>query len=263
MNDKPKKYYAMCSFGKDSLATILLALQHGEPLDGAIFSEVMYDHSRGISGENPKHIRWINEEAIPKLNSMGVEVIRLRGERDYLHYFHSTIQGKSRWAGYKHGYPLSGMCAINRDCKFKPIKAFLREQRKDFDIVEYVGIAIDEPIRLKRLIGGGKSFQMSLLAKYEYTEQMACELCTKFDLLSPIYDDSSRGGCWFCPNAKLTELVSFRKENPDLWREFLDLAKTPNLCSDKFNRTGLTLPEIDKKLDQIEQNKRRQLSFDF
>ena len=37
------KYVASCSGGKDSVATLLLAAQHNEPLDEAVFSEVMYD----------------------------------------------------------------------------------------------------------------------------------------------------------------------------------------------------------------------------
>lgn len=37
------KHYASCSFGKDSVATVLLALEHGEPLDGVIWCEVMFD----------------------------------------------------------------------------------------------------------------------------------------------------------------------------------------------------------------------------
>lgn len=151
--EKPKKYYAMCSFGKDSLATILLALQHGEPLDGAIFSEVMFDHSRGISGENPKHIKWINEVAIPKLEGMGVKVIRLRAERDYLWYFKNPIKS-GRFEGKYRGFPLSGMCIINSECKMKPIKDFLCSEHNDCEIIQYVGIAIDEPVRLKRLVGG-------------------------------------------------------------------------------------------------------------
>lgn len=39
-------YIASCSFGKDSIATILLALEHDEPLDRVVFSEVMFDHAR-------------------------------------------------------------------------------------------------------------------------------------------------------------------------------------------------------------------------
>ena len=45
------KHIASCSFGKDSLATILLALEHGEPLDEAVYCEVMFDKT--ISGEVP------------------------------------------------------------------------------------------------------------------------------------------------------------------------------------------------------------------
>ena len=46
--EKPKLYIASCSFGKDSIATILLALEHNEPLDRVVFAEVMFDHERGI-----------------------------------------------------------------------------------------------------------------------------------------------------------------------------------------------------------------------
>lgn len=151
--EKPKKYYAMCSFGKDSLATVLLALQHGEPLDGVIYSEVMFDNARGISGEDPKHIKWINEVGIPKLESMGVNVIRLRSERDYVQQFHKPINS-GRYAGKLSSFPIGGHCVINRDCKLRPIKDFFRELLKRYDIVKYVGIAIDEPVRLSRLGGG-------------------------------------------------------------------------------------------------------------
>ena len=47
------KYVASCSGGKDSVATLLLAAQHNEPLDEAVFSEVMFD--KDTSGEIPEH----------------------------------------------------------------------------------------------------------------------------------------------------------------------------------------------------------------
>ena len=46
------KYIASCSGGKDSVATLLLAAQHKEPLDEAVFSEVMFDQN--TSGELPE-----------------------------------------------------------------------------------------------------------------------------------------------------------------------------------------------------------------
>ena len=88
MNDKgkPKMYIASCSFGKDSLATILLALENNEPLDRVVFSEVMFDHSRNISGEIPEHIEWVYDVAIPRLEGMGVKVDVVRAKKDYLYY---------------------------------------------------------------------------------------------------------------------------------------------------------------------------------
>ena len=85
METKPSTYIASCSFGKDSIATILLALENGEPLDRVVFAEVMFDHEKGISGEIPEHIDWIYSTAIPKLEAMGVKVDVVKAEKDYVH----------------------------------------------------------------------------------------------------------------------------------------------------------------------------------
>ena len=83
----------MCSFGKDSLATILLALEHNEPLDEALFVEVMFDKERGISGEVPEHIEWVKGYAIPLLANMGVKTRILHSDRDYMYFFQNTVGG--------------------------------------------------------------------------------------------------------------------------------------------------------------------------
>lgn len=64
------RYVASCSFGKDSLATILLARKHGEPLDEAVYCEVMFDKT--ISGEVPEHRDFIYTKGIPALEKMGI-----------------------------------------------------------------------------------------------------------------------------------------------------------------------------------------------
>lgn len=91
---KPKMHIASCSFGKDSIATILLALEHNEPLDRVVFSEVMFDHERGISGEIPEHIEWVYSTAIPKLVSMGVKVDVVRAKKDYKSFFVNAVGGQ-------------------------------------------------------------------------------------------------------------------------------------------------------------------------
>lgn len=98
--DKKPIYVASCSFGKDSIATILLALENNEPLDRVVFSEVMFDHKRGISGEIPEHIEWIYSTAIPKIEAMGVKVDVVKSDRDYLYFFANTVGGGNTQAKF-------------------------------------------------------------------------------------------------------------------------------------------------------------------
>ena len=142
-------YIASCSFGKDSIATILLALENNEPLDRAVFSEVMFDHTRNISGEHPEHIEWIYKSAIPKLESLGVKVDVVRSEKDYLTLFHTVIKS-GKHVGTLRGWVMGGKCVANRDLKIQPIHRYYGQFRKQ-GIVQYVGIAIDEPRRLARM----------------------------------------------------------------------------------------------------------------
>ena len=146
------KYIASWSGGKDSTASIILAHERNEPLDLIIFSEVMFD-------------------------------------KTYIDCFrHIATKGKR--IGRKLGFPMSGKCSINRDCKMPQIRKFLKGIGEPF--TQYIGIAVDEPVRMERIVNSGN--KVSLLEKYGYTEQMAFDLCQKYDLLSPIYEFSPRGG---------------------------------------------------------------------
>jgi 3'-phosphoadenosine 5'-phosphosulfate sulfotransferase (PAPS reductase)/FAD synthetase len=253
---RPKKYVCSCSFGKDSLATLLLAIEKGEPLDAVVYTEVMYDNVRGISGEYPLHVRWIDEVAIPKLRSMGVEVIRLRSENDYVGCFNKVIvNGKHK--GKRRGFPIARMCCIQRECKLQPIKRWYKEEyfSKGYDVVSYVGIAIDEVERLGRLeeSDSPKVSKVSLLAKYGYTETMALLKCHEYGLLSPIYfNGGGRNGCWFCPNQGISDFCRLRRGFPELWNELRELDKIEGLSSDRF-KYAESLGDIDKKVDEYEQ----------
>lgn len=222
------RYLASCSFGKDSLATILLAKKHGEPLDEAVYCEVMFDKT--ISGEVPEHRDFIYTKGIPALERMGIKVTVLRGKKTYVDLFTGRItRGPKK--GMLRSFPVCGKCYVQRDCKLRPI---LRYQKTlPPDTVQYIGIAKDEQERLLRLEGR----QVSLLEKYNCTEQDAKELCRQAGLLSPIYQFTNRGGCWFCPNAKRKELRHLYDHHPDLWARMLELQAVPGKVSEKLNRT--------------------------
>ena len=183
MSEKVKLYIASCSFGKDSIANVLLALEHNEPLDRVVFSEVMFDHEKGISGELPEHIQWVREVAIPKFEAMGVKVDVVRAKEDYVSLCKRVLK-KGKNAGRMYGLQSRIPCYANSLLKTSPIKAYYKQLGDNYDVVQYVGIATDEPKRLERIDGVHK---VSLLAKYGYTEAMAMDKCREYNLVSSCY----------------------------------------------------------------------------
>ena len=161
------KYVASCSGGKDSVATLLLAAQHKEPLDEAVFSEVMFDQD--TSGEVPEHRDFIYDRLKPFCEKeLGIKFTILHADKTYDDVFHHVIT-RGPHKGEVRGFAWAGMCAVNRDCKIPPVRKY--NAALSPDTVSYVGIAEDEPTRLARLDGVTK---VSLLAKYGMTEdQMA------------------------------------------------------------------------------------------
>lgn len=187
-------YFHSWSGGKDSTASVILDHIHGLPPSTIIFSEVMFDKKRGISGELPEHIDFVMNKAKPIFESWGYKVEIVRAKKDYLDLFHHIVERSSKpeRIGKKCGFLIGGRCSGNRELKIRPIKDFYKAlDLEGTKYTQYVGIAIDEPIRLERLRGTNK---ISLLERFEYTERMAFDLCKEYALVSPIYNISRRGG---------------------------------------------------------------------
>lgn len=252
-------YSLSWSGGKDSTASIILAHEHDEPLDTIVFCEVMYDLKNNISGENPQHIKFIREKAKPLFESWGYKVDILRADRDYLDFFHRIIEKPRKHMdhkGKKFGFPCSGFCGVKRDLKLKPINQYYKEISDE--VIQYIGICADEKRRLLSL--QNQPGRISLLDKYGFTEQMAREKCEEYELLSPSYQFSDRGGCWFCPNAKLAEHREIKKLFPDVWKQFVALENEDNVANYRFNIYGKTLNEINEELERSE---KQMTIFDF
>ena len=252
-----KKYIASWSGGKDSTASIILAHEHGEPLDLIIFSEVMFD--KGISGELPEHIDFIKNKAMPIFESWGYKTKILHSDKTYMDCFYHVVQKSEKNKGKRQGFPRPNMCKINDRCKTKPLDTFFNGTNKD-EYLKYVGIASDESKRIARIKFSSEN-RISLLEKYGCTEQMAVGLCKKYDLLSPIYEFASRGGCWFCPNAKYAELKHLRTCHRDLWNKLLMLESEPNLIVGMWN--SLTNTSIHDWEERFYWEERQMNIFDF
>lgn len=188
----------------------------------------MFD--KNISGELPEHMDFIKNKCIPLFESWGYPVKILHADLTYMDIFlRQPTRGKHFGSGKITGFPMSGKCQINRSIKVLPIKNFLKNFDDDF--VQYIGIASDELKRLERLTEN----KFSLLQKYNVTEKESYELCKKYHLLSPIYNFSDRGGCWFCPNTKEKELYNLYLNHSDLWKKLMELENNKSLVNCYFN----------------------------
>lgn len=244
------RFIASWSGGKDSTASIILAHENREPLDEIIFCEVMFDIQHGISGENPHHIHFVKEVAKPVFESWGYKVTILQSSIDYLYLFNRIIERPTKHMenkGKRYGFPGVGMCNVQRDLKVKPITTYKNQIAEP--VIQYIGIGIDEAKRLEAL--RKKKGCISLLEKYGYTEEMARQKCIEYDLLSPCYKFSKRGGCWFCPNAKLAEQREIKRIYPGTWAQFVSLEDHAEYAAyPRFNQFGKSLHEIDELLER-------------
>lgn len=108
-------------------------------------------------------------------------------------------------------------------------------------VIQYVGIASDEPERLARLDGVAK---ISPLAAAGWDEAKCRRWCEENGLLSPIYTTSTRGGCWFCHNQGVDQLRILRRIYPDLWQIMLRWDADSPVT---FKANGHTVHDYDKR----------------
>lgn len=239
------KHIASCSGGKDSVATLILAHEHKEPLDEVVYCEVMFDQE--TSGEHQEHLDFVIGILKPFVETvLQVPFIHLKSEKTYVDVFTRKFK-KGANIGKEYGFAIPRMCAINRDCKIPPIRKYWKNQRED--VRQYVGIAYDEQERLMRMYGTSR---ISLLNKYGVTEKDAVSICIDYGLYSPVYQFSNRNGCWFCPNCKYDEwanlifkheqqfnkLIQLENNYPNRARRCLTINETPTQLKNRILQHG-------------------------
>jgi len=253
------QHIIMWSGGKDSTATVLLFHQHESELlkegDTVVinFVEIMFDLKNNISGHNPESVQFIYDTK-KVFESWGYTVNILHADKDFLTRFNEPLTRckNPEDNGLKRGFPVSGgRCWVQRDLKMKPLIMY-KKSLKSEDVIEYVGIAVDEPERYASLTNNSHT-ATSLLVRYGLTEQDAKNLCRKNNMLSPHYQlndgKQRRDGCWFCPHAKLCEHEAIRKSNPSAWEKYVSLENEPDLGYKHWNiYSGETLHNRDWKL---------------
>ena len=186
---------------------------------------------------------------VPGASSLNIETERLT----YEDIFYRVSTGKKH-NGEIYGFPTMASPWCTNLLKTDILDRFIRSQTVQVErereretaaepqVVQYLGIAADEPLRIARHIN--RPGIILPLVEIGWEEDYCGLWCQYNDLLSPIYTDSARGGCWFCHNQSVEQLRLLRRNYPELWALLL---KWDNDSPVSFKPDGHTVHDFDRR----------------
>ena len=221
------------SYGKDSLACLGAIEVLGWPLDRIITADLWATDILPADLPPMVEFKAYADNIIQKRWGLQVEHVRGPYTAEQLIY-RKRIRGNR--VGEMSGWPRIKGCEIQSSCKREPLGKAMSGK------IAYWGIAADESDRIEQH-QMKQDVKMPLVAA-GWTEADCRKWCDKNGLLSPIYTDYPRGGCWFCPQQRPEALRILRKKYPEYWALMLRWdADSPM----KFKANGHTLHDYDKR----------------
>jgi hypothetical protein len=149
----------------------------------------------------------------------------------------------------KQGFPatISPWCRKLKIDKVKtPFPDAPATRGRKRNIVEYLGIAADEPKRFGQL----NERKRAPLVEFDIDEGLCGLYCQYADMLSPTYETSCRDGCWFCHNQGVEQLRLLRRNYPDLWALLLKWDLDSPVT---FHADGHTVHDFDRRFAMEDQ----------
>ena len=174
---------ASVSFGKDSLAMLLLLLEKETPLDEVIFYN---------SGMEFQAIYDIRDRVKPILEQRGIQFTEVKPDIPFLYaMLEKPVISRKGQLHYGYGW-CGGPCRWGTKLKTKALDGVALNPE-----VHYVGIALDEPERLERL----RPPKCSPLAAAGMTEADCLAYCYQRGFFweengGRLYDILDRVSCW-------------------------------------------------------------------
>jgi hypothetical protein len=227
------QHIASLSYGKDSIAMLEVIKQHNMPLDRIVHVEIMATDT--IPADLPPMMEFKAKADKIIKERYGIEVEHIRASKSFEQCFYNTYGSKSKRSGLIWGFPTMNSNWCNSQLKTAPLKKLERS-----GATMYIGIAADEPKRFHNLT----ERKRSPLVEHNITEAEALKICKELDLLSPIYTQSTRGGCWFCRYQSVNQLRLLRKQYPEYWALMLKWDKDSPLT---FRTGWRTVHDFDKR----------------
>ena len=191
------------SGGKDSTAMLLMMLEKNIHIDYIIFCDT--------GKEFPQMYTHI--DAVEKY--IGRPITRLKPDKTFEYYLLDIVKTKGIHKGKRgYGWPSAMVRWCTGYLKVKLVEKFLKGLGDEYQ--EFVGIALDEPKRIK-----DKKYP---LVEWEITEKMALDYCyEKGFRWGGLYEQFRRVSCWCCPLQPLAGLKSLYINYPELWQQLKEM----------------------------------------
>lgn len=239
------------SYGKDSMACLGACELLGWSLDRIVTADVWATDE--IEADLPPMVEFKAKADKIILERYGIQVEHFYairdGEKDTFERLFYTQRKQGGHIGEIVGWTLVGGCEAQSRLKMGALKLLNASSK---GLIQYIGIAADEPNRFHNLNGKTK---LSPLVEIGWTEQDAKTWAEKNGLLSPLYDNLNRGGCFFCPSQSINNLRCLRKTYPHLWGMMLrwdsdlieDQMKRDRKQKKRFSPNGKTLHDYEER----------------
>lgn len=192
---------------------LMRLLEERWPLDEVVF----YDTGMEFSA-----IYRVRDFFLPLLRERGIIFTELHPKVPFLYemlerpfYKHDgSLQYGRGWCG--------GVCRWGTFEKLQSINRHIVSIKRP--VIQYVGIAVDEPVRLERL----SEDKIAPLAEWDMTEEDCLEYCRLHGISwregnVDLYDILQRVSCFCCRNKNMRELRAIFLNLPDYWKKLLAL----------------------------------------
>lgn len=221
---------ASLSGGKDSVAMVLNLIDKNYQLDEVIFFDTLWEF------ESVYNVIEIVKNICEKHN-IKFTVLK-RGIDSYFEMFIKPINTRDNSIKYGYGW-CGGSCRWNTTFKIQTITRYLKNSYpKGYQ--EYVGIAYDEPKRVKN--------KLYPLVDWKMTEQDCLNYCHEHNIYwsegnVELYSILDRVSCWCCRNKNLKELKAIYENLPKYWNR---LKGMQSRIDEPFKTAG-SIFELEKR----------------
>lgn len=233
--EKPKLHVVSFSGGKDSTAMLLRMLEEGMQVDLILYCDTGLEFP-----EMDEHIRKV--EAY-----IGREITVIKSEHDFMWY---ALEKERRTRGkvgntesvkYGYGWPSMRIRWCTTHLKTEVIDRYLRQLGESYELIQYVGIAADEPKRKRDLNYPLIDWGMSEADCLKYCHDRGFTW-------GGLYDHKKRVSCWCCPLQSLKDLRYLYEHRPELWCELLRMDESLSKLDYQF-QYGVTVADIERRFE--------------